>query len=115
MVTDSINTLRTAPEIIKRTNWLTGYWWYCVATAHRKSDISQLTMGEYQNYTHREFSFFIIDGRITINRCIRHNDNAATDNGALPYKPEDYSPELIPLFTELIEMTRNNTHKDLKP
>ena len=115
MVTDSIFKIRTAPEIIKRTNWLTGYWWYVVATPHRKSDISHLTMGEYQNYTHREFSFWIIDGHITINRSTRHNDHVSTDNGALPYRPEDYSPELIPLFDELIELTRNNQHKDLTP
>lgn len=106
MIRDSINKIRTAPEIIERQNWLTGYKWLAIATPHRKSDISQLTMGNYQNYTHTEYTFAIFDDLIRIHDTTIHNDSNGTGGSSRPYIPEHYAPELIPLFNKLIEITR---------
>lgn len=104
---DSIFSIRTNPELIEKQNWLSNHKWFTVATPHRKTDISELTMGLYQNYCHDEYTFFIDGENIRIHKYTIHNNNASTGGYSKPYIPEEYPIGLNVLFNKLIEITKN--------
>ena len=103
---DSIHKIRTNPELIQRENWLSGHKWYTVATEHRKTDKSELTMGVYQNYCHDEYTFFVNGDNIRISKNTIHNNNAAESSYSKLYNENEFNPKLIPLFNQLIEMSK---------
>src|SRR5690606_38686382 len=61
------------------------YW--AIVTPHKKTDISHLVMGDFQNYAHHEITVSIIEGRIYIRQCTVYNNHVKTGGCQYPYDP----------------------------
>ena len=102
--------IRTEPALIEKSNWLTGYKWWTVATAHRNAGTIDLTMGQFKKVVHTEYTFSIYNDKVQITTCETHDNHVSTGGNLRPYDPTKYPAELIPLFDQLIEMTRKGEH-----
>jgi len=96
--------LRTNPEIVTNRAWLTGYEWEVVALPHKKTHVSTLTMGRFQNHIHTEIHP-MPGNRVDI--CTVTNNQVWSGGTSKPYKPEEFSDEVNQLLKILFDKSKN--------